>query len=51
MPLTITMEGFIIWLTVKKEVLKVVTCLVLLILTVNCGTDILFEKLLPEIGG
>ena len=45
------MEGFILRLTVKKEVSKVVSCSVSLILTLNWGTDILFEKLTPEIGG
>ena len=45
------MEGFILGLTVKKEVSKVVSCSVSLILTLNWGTDTLFEKLTPEIGG
>ena len=43
------MEGFILGLTVKKGVSKVVSCSVSLILTLNWGTDILFEKLTPEI--
>ena len=45
------MEGFILGLTVKEKVSKVVSCSVSLILTLNWGTDILFEKLTPEIGG
>ena len=45
------MEGFVPGLTVKKEVSKVVSCSVSLILTLNWGTDILFEKLTLEIGG
>ena len=45
------MERFVLGLTVKKEVSKVVSCSVSLILTLNWGTDILFEKLTPEIGG
>ena len=45
------MEGFILGLTVKKEVSKVVSCSISLILALNWGTDILFEKLTAEIGG
>ena len=45
------MEGFILGLTVKKEVSKVVSCSVFLILTLNWGTDILFGKSTAEIGG
>ena len=45
------MEGFILGLTVKKEVSKAVSCSVFLILTLHWGTDILIEKLTPEIGG
>ena len=44
------MEGFILGLTVKEEVSKVESCSVSPILTLNWGTDILFEKLTPEIG-
>ena len=39
------MEGFTIELTVNTEVLKVVTCSVPLMLTLNKGTDILLEQL------
>ena len=45
------MEGFILGLTVKKEISKVVSRSVYLIETLNMGNDILFEKLTPEIGG
>ena len=45
------MEEFILGLTVKEEVSKVVSSSFPLILTLNWGTDILFEKLTPEIGG
>ena len=45
------MEEFILGLTVKKEVSKVVSSSVSLTLTLNWDTDILFEKLTPEIGG
>ena len=39
------MEGFTFGLTVKKEVLKVVSCSVYLTLTLNLETDTLFEEL------
>ena len=39
------MEGFTLGLTVKKEVLKVVSCSVSLTLTLNLETDTLFEEL------
>ena len=39
------MKGFTLELIVNKEVLKVVTCSLPLKLTLNLGTDILFEKL------
>ena len=39
------MEGFTFELTVKKEVLKVVSCSVSLTLTLNLETDTLFEEL------
>ena len=39
------MEGFALGLTVKKEVLKVVSCSVSLTLTLNLETDTLFEEL------
>ena len=45
------MEEFILGLTVKEEVSKVVSYSVSLILTLNWGTDILVEKSAPEIGG
>ena len=45
------MEGFILGLTVNKEVSNVVSRSVSLMLTLNWGTDILLEKLTPEIGG
>ena len=45
------MEGFIVGLTVKEEVSKVVSCSVSFIFTLNWGTDILFEKLTPDTGG
>ena len=38
------MEGFILGLTVKKEVSEVVSCSFFLMLILNWGTDILFEK-------
>ena len=39
------MGGCTLELTVNKKVLKVVTCLFLLMLTLNYGTNILLEKL------
>ena len=45
------MEGFILGLIVKKEVSKVVSCSVSVILTLNWGIDNIFEKLTKEIGG
>ena len=39
------MEGFTLGLTVKKEVLKVVSYSVSLTLTLNLETDTLFEEL------
>ena len=39
------MEGFTLGLTVKKEVLKVLSCSVSLMLTLNFETDTLFEEL------
>ena len=39
------MEGFTLGLTVKKEVSKVVSCAVSLMLTLNWDTDTLLEKL------
>ena len=44
------MEGYILGLTVKEEVSKVVLCSVSLILTLIWGNDIV-EKLTPEIRG
>ena len=38
------MEGFTLGLTVKKEISKVVSCSVSLMLTLNWDTDTLFEK-------
>ena len=43
------MEGFNLRLTVKKKISKVVSCSVSLMLILNWGTDILFEKLPTEI--
>ena len=39
------MEGFTLGLTIKKEVSKVVSCSVSLMLTLNWNTDTLLEKL------
>ena len=39
------MEGFRLGLTVKKEVSKVASCSVSLMLVMNWDTDTLFEKL------
>ena len=39
------MEGFTLGLTIKKEVSKIVSCSVSLMLTLNWNTDILLEKL------
>ena len=45
------MEGFILGLTVMEEVSKFVSYSVSLILTLTWDTDIVFEKLTPEIAG
>ena len=45
------MEGFIFVLRIKKDVSKVVSFSVSVTMTLNYGTDILIEKLTPEIGG
>ena len=39
------MEGYILGLTIKAEISKFVSCSVSLNLTLNWGTNILFEKL------
>ena len=44
------MEGLILEVN-SREVSKVVSCSVSLMLTLTWGIDILFEKLTPEIGG
>ena len=49
--MTGAMEGFILGLKVKEEILKVVSCSVSVIWILNWDTDIFFEKLTPEIGG
>ena len=45
------MDRFVLGLTAKKKVSKVVPCSVSLMLILNWVTDILFEKLIPEIRG